>query len=193
MAAAAIEPGAKQVAATLQPPFTSPGDQPNPPRPAPATCRARSRAAAAAVFPGRRCSSSSRIGPSSAQSADGSVWSMAGESAVRAGGDGWPLACTRGDVIGNVVEPGTDRLSPVNLPGLLRQHQEAGLESILGVGIVAEHAPAHAHHHRPMAADQRRECLLVTTVREAIQQLPITGIGTTGGAEQAADAPHRSG
>src|SRR5262249_47663651 len=42
-----------------------------------------------------------------------------------------------------------------------RKALERGLGSVLGVLFVAQHATAHAEHHRSVASDQGRECRLV--------------------------------
>jgi hypothetical protein len=55
----------------------------------------------------------------------------------------------------------------------LGQHKKCSLEHIFGVVFVAQDAPAHAQHHRPMSADQCGESDLIATVGEGGQQLFI--------------------
>jgi hypothetical protein len=66
-----------------------------------------------------------------------------------------------------------DRLVPAHGAGLASQGEEGGLEGVLGVLHVAEHAPADAEHHRPVTADQFCEGVLVAAGAEAFQQLPV--------------------
>jgi hypothetical protein len=60
------------------------------------------------------------------------------------------------------------------LPG---QDEEGGLEGVLGVLLVPQHAPAQAQHHRPVAAHQCREGLLVPGRDEAGQEVAIAAAG----------------
>ena len=52
--------------------------------------------------------------------------------------------------------------------GIPCQDKKGRLESVFGVLFMVEHAPADAHHHRPMPADQGGEGFLVPASREII-------------------------
>jgi hypothetical protein len=55
------------------------------------------------------------------------------------------------------VQPAGQRLSLVDRSRVPRQDKKDRLERILNVLFMMEHAPAHSHHHRPMASDQLRK------------------------------------
>jgi hypothetical protein len=57
--------------------------------------------------------------------------------------------------------------------GLADENQKRGLESILSVGIVAQHTLTHAENHRPVPAQQGRERSLVPLRQEALQQIAV--------------------
>ncbi len=55
----------------------------------------------------------------------------------------------------------------------LRQHQEGGLEGILGVLGVVQHAPADAEDHRSMPPHQQLERRLIAVLEKTLQQMRI--------------------
>jgi hypothetical protein len=56
---------------------------------------------------------------------------------------------------------------------LANQHDEGGLEGVLGILIVAQDAPANAPNPRGVPAHQRRKRGFVTVAEEPLQQLGI--------------------
>jgi hypothetical protein len=83
-------------------------------------------------------------------------------------GRGWvepvePLIAPRlpgleGDPDGDAVEPAAERLDALEPAGLAGQREEGRLEGVVGrVGVVQD-PPAGAADHRPVAADEGREC-----------------------------------
>jgi hypothetical protein len=56
---------------------------------------------------------------------------------------------------------------------LARQHQETGLEDILGILDMLEQPPAQTQDHRPMPPNQRRKSRFVSPANESFQQLLI--------------------
>ena len=73
----------------------------------------------------------------------------------------------------DAVQPGTECVGPAQPTRLAHQHQERGLESVVGVVTVVQQAPAHAEHHWAMPPYQRREGCLVALVGEPFEELPI--------------------
>ena len=74
------------------------------------------------------------------------------------------------------MEPGTQRIPHPERPGLLDQDQERGLEGILCIVRVDQHAPADAQDHRPVPLDQDREGQLgrlAPVGREPLQELAV--------------------
>ena len=64
------------------------------------------------------------------------------------------------------------------------QHQERGLEGVVGVGAVTQQPAADAQHHRPVPADDGGERLLVAVAGEQVEQLAVGPLG--GGSPQGA-------
>jgi hypothetical protein len=56
---------------------------------------------------------------------------------------------------------------------LARQHKEGGLKGILGIGNLAQDAPADVHYHRTMPAQQRGKGSFVPIAREAMEEFSI--------------------
>jgi hypothetical protein len=71
------------------------------------------------------------------------------------------------------VQPRTQRFSPMQRTGLASQHQEGCLEGILGMVLIAEHAPANAEYHRPVPFHQGSKRWLISPSGETLQELPI--------------------
>ncbi len=57
--------------------------------------------------------------------------------------------------------------------GLSRQNQERCLERILGVGVVADHAPADAKNHGSVTPHQRLESIVIALGGELIEQFRV--------------------
>jgi hypothetical protein len=60
------------------------------------------------------------------------------------------------------------------------EHQERGLERVLGVLCVGESAPAHPPHRRPVPAHEFGERRLVAGGAEAVQQRPVGFVAERG-------------
>ena len=67
------------------------------------------------------------------------------------------LRLERSRVVGHPIEPVADHRAGHDRRGFLDQDEKGGLESVLGVGLVAEDAPAHPQDHRPVPPGQRLE------------------------------------
>src|SRR5262249_26402769 len=74
---------------------------------------------------------------------------------------------------------------------LAGEDQEAGLEGVLGVLLVAEHPPADAQDHGAVAAHQGLEGRLVAAAQEPLQELAIRQAAQRGPAQVAENAVHR--
>src|SRR3954447_18219913 len=55
------------------------------------------------------------------------------------------------------------------------EQQKSGLESVFGVGVIAQGPPANLEHHGGVAAHQLLEGRLVVAVGEAPQQIAVRG------------------
>src|SRR5262249_26435107 len=62
-----------------------------------------------------------------------------------------------GGTVGDAVEPAPERRRLADRTGLSGEDEERGLEGVLDVGLVAEHAAADLQHHWPMTAHQGME------------------------------------
>jgi len=78
--------------------------------------------------------------------------------------------------IRHAEQPAPKRRLLANRGCLASQHQEYGLEDVLGVLVVAEHAPANGQHQRPVPAHQRLKHPLSVESREPLKQFPIAQI-----------------
>ena len=61
------------------------------------------------------------------------------------------------DAMRDAVQPARERVLHPERPRLAGQHEERGLEGVLGGVLVAEHAPADAEDHRPVPLHQGLE------------------------------------
>src|SRR5262249_58784327 len=73
------------------------------------------------------------------------------------------------DTTGHAIQPAGDRLAPADATGFPSQREEGGLEGVLGVMGVVEHASAHAEYHALMAPDQQLEGGFIPLPREPLQ------------------------
>ena len=93
------------------------------------------------------------------------------------------------------MEPGAQRIPHPERPGLADQDQERGLEGILGVVRIIQHAPADAQHHRPMPLHQDREGQLgglAPVGREPLQELSVRQVPDRPHVEERAELPEDS-
>ncbi len=93
----------------------------------------------------------------------------------------------QGDAKGNAMQPGAYRGSAAQRAGFASEDQEGGLEGILGILLVGQHAPTHSEYHWPVAFDQQRERLLVAP-EETSEQCRVVGSVRPPAVENAADA-----
>jgi hypothetical protein len=95
---------------------------------------------------------------------------------------------TEGYSMSDAIEPVTDRFGPANGSRPLRQYQESGLESILGIVFVAQNLPAHTEHHPSVPLDECPKGGLVMPERKILQQLTV---GRSAGLGLADNAPQK--
>jgi hypothetical protein len=77
---------------------------------------------------------------------------------------------------GRAVEPPGHRPDAGQVGGAAGEHDEHGLEGVVGVGRVAERPPARAPHHRPVPGEQHRERRLAPGGRERAEQLAVRNV-----------------
>ena len=70
----------------------------------------------------------------------------------------------------NPIQPRGQGIRATDCGRLARQHEEDGLEGILGRVGIAEHPPADAQHHRAVPRHQRSEGILVAPCGEPAQE-----------------------
>src|SRR5262249_23462959 len=101
-----------------------------------------------------------------------------------------------GGTAGHAVEPVADPLARPDGSGLAHEDEEGGLEGVLRVMSVTKQPAAHAQHHRPVPAHQRRERFLVAPDDEAVQELTVrktAGVAQKSGpAQTPKDAAHQT-
>ena len=75
----------------------------------------------------------------------------------------------------HAVEPGAEPVGIADGEGLAGEHEEDGLEGVLGVVLVTQELSADAQDHRPVARHQRGEGVLgrVAGGGEPLQELPV--------------------
>jgi len=74
---------------------------------------------------------------------------------------------------GHAVQPRTDRRRRMDRGGPLGQHEERGLESVVGVRGIAEHAAAHAEHHAAVPTHEFGEDVVVAAANVLLQQVAV--------------------
>jgi hypothetical protein len=80
----------------------------------------------------------------------------------------------------HAVEPGFEPLVLPKGSCLSRQHEEDGLESVLGIHCLGEDPATDPQNHRTMSTDERRERLLPlvpVAARESVDQLRVRQLG----------------
>ena len=70
--------------------------------------------------------------------------------------------------------------------------QEGGLEGVLGVVGVVQHAAADAQHHRPVPVQQGREGFLISAAGEPVQEVRV-GPVSVGSGDPPEEAEYRAG
>jgi hypothetical protein len=108
---------------------------------------------------------------------------LGGRSASGLGGpalEGSPAPCGRldlnGQPFGDSMKPGPERVVNPELTSLAQEHQERGLEGVLGIMGITEQHGADAEDHRPMPLNQSSKCglgLVGFASREALEQLAV--------------------
>src|SRR6266852_8508116 len=71
---------------------------------------------------------------------------------------------------GNAVQPTAKGLSPSDCLGFAAEHQEGGLEGVLGIRQMTQETPAGIQDHRSMPAKQTLKGRLVSLRNEALQE-----------------------
>ena len=97
---------------------------------------------------------------------------------------------TAGDAVGHPVKPACGRVPAADGPGTLGEHQEGGLESILGVVRVDQDLAANTPDHRPVPPHQLREGGLggfAQPRRKPLQELTIGQVAQDPSLEQMLD------
>ena len=92
-----------------------------------------------------------------------------------------------GDPVGDAVQPAPQRVAHAHRAGLAHQHEEGGLEGVVGRVLVAEQVAADAQHHRPVPCHERLEARpVVAPAEEAVEQLRVGQPGDRAGGEDRA-------
>src|SRR5262245_59405991 len=84
-----------------------------------------------------------------------------------------------GGTVGDAVEPASERCRLPNRTGVVGEDEAGGLEGVLGVGLVAEHAAADLQHHWPMTAHQGMEDSLLLLGSESLEQFLVRQVPQT--------------
>jgi hypothetical protein len=93
---------------------------------------------------------------------------------------------------GHLMEPGTERVAHPETRGFLDQDQKSGLEGILRVVRVGQHAPADPQDHRSVPLEQDRERQrgsLAPAGRKPFQELPVRPFPDRSQVEERAKLP----
>src|SRR5262249_25035286 len=75
--------------------------------------------------------------------------------------------------VGDTVQPTPQRRRFANGRRLASEDEEGCLESVLGVGLVAQHAAADVKHHRAVTEQERVKGGLVSLANEALEQVVV--------------------
>ncbi len=81
-----------------------------------------------------------------------------------------------GGPIGDAVQEAAQRVPFADAAGLADEHQEGGLESILGRVGIPQHPTANAEDRRAVALHQQGEGRLFAVAAEALQQFRVTQV-----------------
>ncbi len=98
----------------------------------------------------------------------------------------------RRDPKGHAVQPARQRVAPPDRSGRPGQDEERGLESVLGLVMIAQDRLTDPTDHGPVPFHQRRERQLVSPGCEHLQQVPVADSRDRPGLEEEAEvALHR--
>jgi hypothetical protein len=92
-----------------------------------------------------------------------------------------PAAGLAGCPQGDAVKPGAEQVGFTDRSSPARQHQEDGLERILGKMAIADELSADAEHHRPVSCHHRGEGSLAGRVTPSDESLKQLAVGEPGG------------
>jgi tetratricopeptide (TPR) repeat protein len=105
---------------------------------------------------------------------------IAGGAEITVGAAGPPAERLAGRLVGHRAEPPGQQVGPADRPGPAEQHEEGGLESVVGVDRRAEDAAADGPDHRPVPGDHLLERGLVPVGQELpadrYKYLPALGL-----------------
>jgi hypothetical protein len=83
-----------------------------------------------------------------------------------------------GQAEGHGVQPPAYRFPLADRPCLASQQQKRGLQDVFSILHLSQHAPGHAQHHRPVAAQEGGKGRFFTAGGEVFQQLAVgNGLG----------------
>ena len=94
--------------------------------------------------------------------------------------------------VGDLVQPGAERIPHPEPARPLHQDQERGLEGVLGVVRVSQHAPADPQDHRPVPLHQDREGQLgglAPVGGEPLQELAVGQLADRADVEERPELP----
>ena len=74
------------------------------------------------------------------------------------------------------MQPLREQPARAECRGLAREHEERGLEGVVRVGVVAEHALADAEDEPAVPPYEGRECFLIALLHEEIEELTIGAV-----------------
>jgi hypothetical protein len=92
-------------------------------------------------------------------------------------------------VISHAGEPTAQWRPPIERADFARKYEESGLEGVLGVLLLGQHATADAQDQRAVALHEGRERRLLTVPGEALQQLLVGDGACLSGRGQFAEVP----
>ena len=81
---------------------------------------------------------------------------------------------------GHAVEPAAHERAVAQARGLAREDEEGGLEGVLRILLVAEHAPAEVEDHRPVPPHQGRESRVAARRNERLHERLVRGVAGLG-------------
>src|SRR5262249_20687614 len=85
------------------------------------------------------------------------------------------------EMVRDLVEPAGQGMAAADVPGLARPNEERRLESVLGLRVVVEHAPAHAQNERAVPLDEAAKGGAVARSDKMLDQFRIEPAGVSRG------------
>jgi hypothetical protein len=82
------------------------------------------------------------------------------------------------------MQPGPQRLTNPERSTFVHENKERRLEGVMRIVVVAQYPSTRAQDHRPMALEERCECLLRHVTASVLKPLQQLGVA------QPAKAPH---